>query len=299
MSTVIGFANMKGGVGKTTLCANLAFELFSQDNRVLVVDNDPQFNATMALINPSKYINQCIKSDSQRTIYNVYEKPPRVGAPKKSKSINPKSFFMHAWHFTGNLEGVLEVIPSRLELYETLRNPTHKEYLLDKFLKKHASSYDYILIDCPPTPSVLTVSAFAASDYLIIPVTPDYFASVGLPQFLATVTEFKEDQIDSHDVKPLGVLFTNVPRQSTPDTRRSITNVTETLAEEADPVPVFHSKLTHWKVFQKALWQSVPVQRISGRGVRGKSEATRELRAIAFEMQEKIAAHEGTDADAP
>ena len=78
MTITIAFANMKGGVGKTTLCVNLAFELFFEYRNILVVDNDPQFNATTALVKPSRYISTCIKTDSVRTVYNIYETPPRI-----------------------------------------------------------------------------------------------------------------------------------------------------------------------------------------------------------------------------
>jgi chromosome partitioning protein len=288
MPTVISIANMKGGVGKTTVCVNLAFTLFSMlSKRVLVVDNDPQFNATTALMKAQYYMTECLKDEKYLTIYNIYEKPPRVGRVPK-KNVDPARFFIKRWHMIMDPSISLDLIASRLELYETLRNPAQKEYLLDKFLKKSAQKYDYIFIDCPPTPSVLTLSAFSASDYVIIPVTLDYFASFGLPQFMGTLNDFKADLIDSHDVQVLGVVFINVPRKPTPETKRAIEQISITLNELGQSVNVFESRLSHLKVFEKALWQSNPVQEISGRGVRGKSEATRELRALATELEDRI-----------
>ena len=291
MSTVLCFANMKGGVGKTTLCVNLGFELFIQGSTVLLVDNDPQFNATSTLLAPARYITECITGD-HATIYEVYEVPPRVRGSTRKRP-DPKSFFMKTWYKESDPDTSIDLLPSRIELYDTLRNPSHKEYLLDKFLTKNAQRYDYILIDCPPTPSVLTLSAFAASDHVIIPVTPDYYSTLGLPQFLGTLKDFKEQLHDQHNVRPLGVVFTNVDRTMPPDTVRSIERVEEALGEAEDEVPVFDARLSHLKVFAKTLWQSVPVQKISGRGVRGKTLATQELRAIAAEMQEKISEKEG------
>ena len=72
MPKVICFANMKGGVGKTTLCVNLAFELFRGNDKILVVDNDPQFNATSSLVSPKNYINNFIKSGKNLTVYDIY-----------------------------------------------------------------------------------------------------------------------------------------------------------------------------------------------------------------------------------
>jgi chromosome partitioning protein len=287
MPEVISFANMKGGVGKTTLCVNLAYELLLRGNRVLLVDNDPQFNATSALLQPKVYIDEILKKTGQHTIYDIYERTPRLRGIKRPKR-DPKNFIYTRWYLLRDPTISLDVLPSRIELYETLRNPSQKEYLLDKFFSKHARKYDYVCIDCPPTPSVLTLSAFAASDFVIIPVAPDYYATLGLPQFLGTLEDFKEEQIDSHDIQVLGVVFTNVPRNVTPENTRAMDRVHETLRELSIPVPVFASQMSHFAVYAKTLWQSVPVHKVRGRGTRGKTLASAELRAIANEMITKI-----------
>jgi len=287
MPRVICFANMKGGVGKTTLCVNLAFSVFRQGKKVLVVDNDPQFNATTALMKPQKYIDEVLKNKNQNTVYDIYEKPPRTGGEKK-RNITPEKFFYKTWCMIKDPAIRLDLIPSRIELHDTLRNPSQKEYLLDNFLKRYAEEYDYVFIDCPPTPSVLTMSAFAASDYVLIPVTPDYFSTIGLPQFLGTLESFKEDLHDRHDIRPLGVIFTKVPRAETPDTSAAMRQVEESLDQISDEIPVFTSRLSHLKVLQKCIWQAVPVHRISGRGQRGKGLAVAELHAIVRELMEQI-----------
>lgn len=286
MPVVIAFANMKGGVGKTTLCVNLAFEILaSRSQRVLLVDNDPQSNATTALVSPDEYINECL-GGTQLTIYDIYEQPHR----KQRKTLDPEKLFMRRWKLVDDRDTSLDLIASRLELYETLRNPSQKEYLVDKYLAKNAADYDYVFIDCPPTPSVLTLSAFAASDYVLIPVTPDNFAALGLPNFLTILNDFKHDMVDRHDVKPLGVVFTNVPRRHTADVDQARINVHETLANIPEAPPVFDSELSHWSVLQKVLWQSVPIQHMSGTGLRGKTQAIDELRAILDEIDERVAA---------
>ena len=286
MPTVICFANMKGGVGKTTLCVNLAFQLFTSNKNVLVIDNDPQFNATSALVRPQLYIDKVIKGRDVFSIYNIYEKPPRLKGTKAPK-LDPQKFFMTLW-FIGESEFVLDLIPSRIDLFETLRNPAQKEYLLDNFLQEHGGKYEYILIDCPPTPSVLTTSAFAASDFVIIPITPDYYATMGLPQFLGTLMDFKSDLPDRHKITPLGVIFTNVPRSNSPDVVKSMDRVSEALHESPDKIYVFSSRMSHFQVYQKTLWKSVPVQQITGRGTRGKSQAVAELGHIAKELEAEI-----------
>lgn len=289
MPEVISFANMKGGVGKTTLCVNLGFELFRRGNRVLIIDNDPQFNASSALLKPDFYIKSILKNEAQHTVYHIYEREPRIRTAKKTK-IDPKTFIYTTWRITRDTSISLDLIPSQIELYETLRNPSQKEYLLDKFLTAYAAKYDYICIDCPPTPSVLTLSAFAASDFVVIPVAPDYYATLGLPQFLGTLDSFKEELIDSHEIKVLGVIFTNAPRDPTPDSKRAIERVKTTLKEVSPDVPVFDAPMSQFKVYSKTLWQAVPVHHVAGRGTRGKSLARGELSVIADELLKKIAA---------
>lgn len=286
MPKVICFANMKGGVGKTTLCVSLGFELFRIGNKVLIVDNDPQFNASSALMSPQSYIDNCLKG-SKSTIYHIYERPPRMRGRKPEKLV--ASNVIHGtWHIVGSPHIKLDLIPSQIELYETMRNPSQKEYFLDKFLATHANDYDYILIDCPPTPSVLTLSAFAASKYVVVPVVPDYFSTIGLPQFLGTLDDFKDQLVDSHDIKPVGVVFTKVPRDRDADTERSMDRVRKALKSSAVNVPVFDNVMSKYKVYEKTLWQSLPIHKLSGRGIRGKGAAVVELRALANELIAKI-----------
>lgn len=291
MPKVICFANMKGGVGKTTLCVNLAFEIFRSGKKVLIVDNDPQFNATSALLKPQKYLDSCIKDAANfKTTYDVYEQAPRV-AGQSSKKLADNKFFIRTWYMKNNPNVYFDLLASRIDLYETLRNPSHKEYLLDKFLKANAGMYDYILIDCPPTPSVLTLSAFAASDFVLIPATPDYFSTFGLAQFLGTLLDFKENLHDTHKIRPLGLVFTRVPRIQTNEIQSSIARVIKTLSELSSDleVPVFDARLSYFKVYEKALWQSMPVQQVSGKGTRGKQQSAHELIELSNELHNRIA----------
>jgi chromosome partitioning protein len=292
MPEVISFANMKGGVGKTTLCVSLAYELFRRGNRVLAVDNDPQFNATSALVQPTFYLNSILKKAGQHTIYHIYEREPRLRGAKKAKR-DSKSFMYTRWRLARDPTIVLDLLPSHIELYETLRNPSQKEYVLDKFLSTAATKYDYICIDCPPTPSVLTLSSFAASDFVIVPVAPDYYATLGLPQFLGTLEDFKEELVDSHEIAVLGVVFTNAPCSATPESNKSMDRVRTVLDELDIDVPVFDAQMSHFGVYAKTLWQSRPVHEVRGRGTRGKSLARNELSAIADEVIAKIARARG------
>jgi chromosome partitioning protein len=256
----------------------------------------PMIGVHFTLLSARHYIDSILKNKDRHTIYHIYEKEPRLHG-KKSKAHDPQSFITKTWRMTNDETISLDVIASQIELYETLRNPSQKEYLLDKFLAQHAKNYDYIVIDCPPTPSVLTLSAFAASDFVLIPVRPDYYSTLGLPQFLGTMEDFKEQLVDSHDVRPLGVVFTSVPRVSTPETIASMERVEEALAESKMAVPIFDAKMSCYKVYEKALWQSSPVQKVRGKGTASRTAAKLELGSIADELIAKIAEIEKNKTD--
>ena len=279
-------ANMKGGVGKTTLATNLAYYVFKNDMKVLLIDNDPQFNATVSFFRQDEYVQNIKDAENFKTIYDIYESPPRGGNRVQSQ-IDPSKFLHRRWYFRKG-HGQLDILASRIELYDTLRNPSSKEYVLSKFIEKYCDDYDYIFIDCPPTPSVLTSSAFAASDYALIPVAPGYFAAMGLPQFLNTLNDFKNRLLDPNDIKPLGVVFTRVPRQQNEVVRGSIQNIKKSLDKLNSKIPVFDSKMTTLSVYEKALARASPVSKLSGRGAQGRSKADQEMQQLVAEFFEKI-----------
>ncbi len=98
----------------------------------------------------------------------------------------------------------------------------------------------------------------------------------------------KVDLHDLHNLTPLGGIFTNVPRPISADTRISMNRVRKVLEDLAEDIPVFNSKMSKSKVYRKTLWQSVPVQKISGPGTRDKGLAVYELPSIEDELKEKI-----------
>ncbi|MGH9856751.1 MAG: ParA family protein [Acidobacteriota bacterium] len=165
MTEVIAVVNQKGGVGKTTTSVNVGSFLADQGKKILVIDLDPQANATSGVglkVTPGK-----------PTLYEVL-----IGAAQIAEAIKPT-----------NVTG-LHIIPSTPDLaggaFELMDQP-HREYRLRRALKPIKDAFDFVLIDCPPSLGLLTINGLSAADRLLIPVQCEFFALEGLQQLLQTV----------------------------------------------------------------------------------------------------------------
>tara|TARA_B100001758_G_scaffold239362_1_gene243611 strand:+ start:142 stop:942 length:801 start_codon:yes stop_codon:yes gene_type:complete len=186
---VISVINQKGGVGKTTTVINLAAGLTMKGKKILVIDLDPQGNATTGL-------GLSNTENSELTIYNVLN-----GNKKISEVIQPTKF--------NNLNLVSSNVDlSGLEL-ETAGDSRRAFKLKDELasiLNDSGSLYDYILIDCPPSLSLLTIMALVASDALVVPLQTEFFALEGLTQLMKTIDRIKSNLNPSLDIR--GILLT-------------------------------------------------------------------------------------------
>jgi chromosome partitioning protein len=189
MAITVALVNMKGGVGKSTLTTNLGWYCAHRKNkRVLLVDLDPQFNLSQYALGPSKYEQHI--TDGKQTILDIFEQftPSAVSGAPKGK-IAPSNVIVNITKpYSG---GVLDLIPSRLELAWTLKNPHAKEHLLSDLLDEIRDEYELILIDCPPTESMLTIAAYLASDSVLVPVRPEFLSTIGLPLLIRSLEEFR------------------------------------------------------------------------------------------------------------
>jgi chromosome partitioning protein len=166
----------------------------------------------------------------QPTIVDILEEftpaSSTLGAPKKT---NPASVIKSVRAWTDG--SGISLVPSRLELSWTLKNPMGKDHLLARFITKIAKNYDLILIDCPPTESILTVAAYQASRYILIPVKPEFLAAIGLPLLARSVNDFKSS-FENHTLDIAGIVFNDAdPQRSKAEHNRGRKDVKDLAAE--------------------------------------------------------------------
>ena len=165
MSKILAFTNQKGGVGKTTSSVNVALSLAVSEVKTLLIDLDPQSNATIGLSE--------LFGDLNGNIYDI------MLNGDGAKSVITSTSFSHL----DVIASTNDLVGAEIELVGVMA----REYQLQKALQKIKKDYDIIIIDCPPSLGLLTINALTASDALVIPIQCEYYALEGLGQLLNTV----------------------------------------------------------------------------------------------------------------
>lgn len=184
MGRIIAIANQKGGVGKTTTAINLSAALAELNQKILVIDVDPQGNTTSGF--------GLDKNELDKTIYELM-----LGEYEIEDCI------------IKDVLDNLSILPSNVELAAAeieLIGIDEKEYILKKQVAKVREEYDFVIIDCPPSLNMLTVNAMTTADTVLVPIQCEYYALEGLSQLLHTVDLVKERLNPSLEME--GVVFT-------------------------------------------------------------------------------------------
>lgn len=252
MAKIIAIANQKGGVGKTTTSVNLSACVAAAGKRVLLLDADPQGNATSGL--------GLDKGAIERSVYDVFINEFSISDVAQSTMID-----------------TLKIVPSHIQLAGAeveLVNMMAREQVLKNALSAVRDAYDYIFIDCPPSLGLLTLNALNAADTLLVPIQCEFYALEGLSQLMNTVRLVRKNLNPSLDVE--GVVLTMF------DSR---TNLSVQVVEEV-------KKFFRNKVYQTIIPRSVRLSEAPSYGLpvilyAGKSSGAVAYTSLAAELIEK------------
>ncbi|MCP4292488.1 MAG: ParA family protein, partial [bacterium] len=248
---VIAIANQKGGCGKTTSATNLAATLSRLDKKVLLIDNDPQGHASLAF--------GFRERDFSLSTYDLY----------LTSDILVEDAYLD---ITPNLH----LVPAAIELSaveQTLAREQEKEYRLRNNLRRSAMHYDYVLIDCPPSVSLLTFNALLASSEIIIPVDPSYYSLQAVRKMRETLSVLREKK--GHDIVP-HILMSDF------DTRPLFVRK---IMEELDDLydgELFDTIIHHTVRFKEAAGSGVPIVQYDS-----ESRGALDFRNLALEVSEQ------------
>ena len=271
----VSVLNMKGGVGKTTIASLLVryADRFGLDT--LAVDLDPQANLSQALMGETRYRNFISRNGpSIVELFKGYQAP-------SGGSTSPSSIDINSIVYPIFRDKKLGLIPSRFDFSDNLvssLNPNPR--VLAQAIANHFQEKDLIIIDCAPTESIFTTASYHASRYVLIPVKPEYFATIGFPLMKDSLDRFKANN-PSHQIDVIGVVINNSTyhlsgNQGGPERSRSMRDILLEAAKNG------------WDIFDSQLPLSRGFPKIMRGDFRNPGDALVSFRELAYEFLDAI-----------
>lgn len=235
---IVSCVNLKGGVGKTTLAVNFAAYCGQRGLRTLLVDLDPQTNATFACISIEAWQKHSEERGTVAHLLGVRSHTSAEGATKTAADVTIKEVFEN-----------VDLIPSHLDLFTVdldLGGASAREQRLKRALRDVTANYDVIVCDCPPNLTIPTQNALAVSTHYVVPVSPDFLSSLGIGLLLSRVKKLS-DELDNPIVHA-GIVISRIGRpslyrsQTIETLRESFSNVFASTLTERSPVSEATSK---------------------------------------------------------
>jgi chromosome partitioning protein len=300
---VISIINYKGGVGKTTITANLAAELSKNKHKVLAIDLDPQSNLTFSFLDVSKWhkkyeanktiktwFNKCIDGNDSHDLSKIIIKPYEINR-YVSKNLDLISSHLALINIDLELAVMLGGVSERQQRNNFLK--------VHSFLKNAISAlddnYDYVLIDCPPNFNIVTKNSLIASDYFLVPAKPDFLSTLGIEQLKKhtdnliitynNYTSFNDNNYNSINPNFLGVIFNMVTIKNNEliSAQKQFENQVRSKS-----IPVFKSKIRESNtLFCMAPSEKIPVILAKPNNATSRS-VNKELMNLVKEFTEKV-----------
>jgi len=205
MTKVVSFINLKGGVGKTTTAVNIAATLAHSGNSVLLIDLDPQTNATVSVIDQETWQS---RHNEGQTLYHLFD-----------DMLNGTNHFDVSEAImtdVGDVRG-LDLLPSSLHLVEiqdAIPDMDNKAYVshvdvVGNAISDVSGDYDYVIVDCPPNLGAITLNGINISDYYVVPTVPDILSKIGISLIVNRINNFKKKK-KTCDIDLAGIIFTKI-----------------------------------------------------------------------------------------
>ena len=155
--------------------------------------------------------------------------------------------------------GSLHIVPSQLKLAATLKNPSGKAHLVSSFLQQHATDYDLVIVDPPPTDSMATDAAYLATNHVLVPVRPEFLSSIGFPLLAKPVDSFRS-QYPTHPLDIVGVFFENVNKRGNPNEYKLTKEATQIFAS-AERWRFLEHELRYSRSYVRGAREGTPISR--------------------------------------